>query len=114
MAAEATGAGEDTIELDRRFHDLLMAPAEMPYLRDLVEQARRRSDAFRRAHTYVIPGLSTSSNREHAGIVAAAEAGDAALATELIQRHLRNAADHLITYFVGRFDGKAGSACPDG
>lgn len=114
LAAEAAGAGEDTIELDRRFHDLLMSPAAMPYLRDLVEQARRRSDAFRRAHTYIIPGLSTSSNHEHAGIVAAAEAGDADLATELIQQHLRNAADHLITYLVGRSDGKAAAACPDG
>lgn len=114
VAAESTGPGEDTIELDRRFHDALMSPAAMPYLLDLIEQARRRSDAFRRAHTYVISGLSTYSNQEHAGILAAAEAGDAALASELIQRHLRNAADHLITYFVGRSESKEATACLDG
>lgn len=113
QAAEATRADEDTVELDRRFHDRLMAPAAMPYLRDLIEQARRRSEAFRRAHTYVIPGHSAQSNAEHAAIVEAAARGDADMAMVLIQAHLRNAADHLISYFAGRIEGKA-APCQSG
>jgi DNA-binding GntR family transcriptional regulator len=113
QAAEQAGADEDTIELDRRFHDRLMAPAAMPYLRELIEQARRRSEAFRRAHTYVIPGHSAHSNDEHAGILDAVIRGDAERAMALIQAHLRNAAAHLISYFGERLEGK-GPACRDG
>src|SRR5215213_392225 len=90
----------DLIELDRAFHDGLVAPAGMPYLRELIDQARRRSDAFRRAHTYVIPGLSASSNLEHAEILASVEQGDVPRSVERIHRHLRNAADHLIGYLA--------------
>ena len=81
----------------------------MPYLRELIDQARRRSDAFRRAHTYVIPGLSASSNREQAEILAAVEQGDVPRSVALIQEHLRNAADHLIGYLTAWTDGREGA-----
>jgi DNA-binding GntR family transcriptional regulator len=100
VAETAANDDEAVIELDRAFHDGLVAPAGMPYLRELIDQARRRSDAFRRAHTYVIPGLSASSNLEHAEIFAAVEQGDVPRSVERIHRHLRNAADHLIGYLA--------------
>lgn len=98
VEAEAAGDDEATIELDRHLHDTLVAPSQMPYLRELIEQARRRSEAFRRAHTYIIPGQSASSNEEHAEIIAAVERGDVERSVSLIERHLHNAATHLITY----------------
>ena len=104
IAETAANDDEAVIELDRRFHDGLVAPAGMPYLRELIDQARRRSDAFRRAHTYVIPGLSASSNLEHADILAAVEEGDVLRSVERIHRHLRNAADHLIGYLAAWTD----------
>jgi len=109
IAATATNDDEAVIDLDRAFHDGLVAPAGMPYLRELIDQARRRSDAFRRAHTYIIPGLSADSNREHAGIIATVEQGEVERSVELIHEHLRNAADHLITYLSAWTDGREGS-----
>jgi DNA-binding GntR family transcriptional regulator len=108
---EAASANDDeaVIDLDRAFHDALVAPAGMPYLRELIDQARRRSDAFRRAHTYVIPGLSASSNREHAEIIAAVEQSDVERSVELIQQHLRNAADHLTSYLAAWTENREGT-----
>jgi DNA-binding GntR family transcriptional regulator len=104
--AVAAGDDEATIEFDRHLHDTLIAPAQKPYLRELIEQARRRSEAFRRAHTYIIPGQSASSNKEHAAIIAAVECGDVELSVQLIHEHLHNAATHLITYFSAWTDGR--------
>lgn len=88
---------ETTIQLDQQFHDTLMAPAEMPYLLQLIVQTRRRSDVFRRAHTY-IPGRAQISNVEHADILTAVDARDGDTAERLIVEHLHNAAEHLITF----------------
>jgi DNA-binding GntR family transcriptional regulator len=96
--AAATDDVEAVIDLDRQLHDTLMSRAAMPYLQELIEQARRRSEAFRRAHTYIIPGQSTSSNEEHARIIEAVARGDAAGSVRLIHEHLHNAALHLISY----------------
>jgi DNA-binding GntR family transcriptional regulator len=98
VAAATAGDDEAVIELDRDLHDTLVSRAEMPYLQELIEQARRRSEAFRRAHTYIIPGQSRSSNEEHARIIAAVERGDVEESVQLIHEHLHNAATHLITY----------------
>lgn len=106
LEAAAAGDDEATIELDRNLHDALIAPAQMPYLRELIEQARRRSEAFRRAHTYIIPGQSASSNKEHAEIIAAVEQGDVERSVRLIHEHLHNAATHLIIYLSAWSDGR--------
>jgi len=90
-------AEETTIELDRRFHDTLMAAARMNYLLQLIVQTRRRSDVFRRAHTY-IPGRAQISNIEHAAILAAVEARNVKSAERLVIDHLHNAAEHLISF----------------
>lgn len=100
IEAEAAGDDEATIEHDRALHDTLIASAGMPYLRELIEQARRKSDAFRRAHTYIIPGRSANSNAEHAQIITAVERGDVEQSVMLIHEHLHNAATHLITYLA--------------
>lgn len=98
IAAAQADDDEAVIELDRDLHDTLVSRAGMPYLQELIEQARRRSEAFRRAHTYIIPGQSRSSNEEHARLIAAAERGDVEESVRLIHEHLHNAATHLITY----------------
>jgi DNA-binding GntR family transcriptional regulator len=100
MCSAESGSNEEaTIELDRRFHDELMDPAGMAYLQGLIKQSRQKSEAFRRAHTY-IPGRSHISNQEHAQILAAVSARDAALAERLIDEHLTNAANHLIAFLT--------------
>lgn len=96
-ALEHEGNEESTIALDREFHERLMAPARMDYLLGLIRQSRQKTEAFRRAHTY-IPGRSHISNQEHAQILQAVSARDAAQAERLIDEHLTNAANHLVAY----------------
>lgn len=96
-SAESGDNQEITIELDRRFHDELMDPAGMPYLQSLIKQSRQKSEAFRRAHTY-IPGRSHISNQEHTQILEAVSTRNTALAEQLISEHLNNAANHLIAF----------------
>ncbi|MCA9859277.1 MAG: GntR family transcriptional regulator [Thermomicrobiales bacterium] len=96
-AVESENKEEETIELDRRFHDLLMEPANMGYLQGLIRQSRQKSEAFRRAHTY-IPGRSHISNQEHRQILDAVSRRAAPLAEQLVEEHLTNAANHLIAY----------------
>lgn len=96
-ALEHEGSEEPTIALDREFHERLMAPAQMDYLLGLIRQSRQKTEAFRRAHTY-IPGRSHISNEEHEHILAAVSARDAALAEQLVDEHLTNAANHLIAF----------------
>jgi DNA-binding GntR family transcriptional regulator len=91
---------EFAIELDRQFHDTIYAAAGAPYLHDLIRQARRRSDAFRRAHVYM-PGRSRVSLQEHTALLAALAAGDRETFERLSHEHLVNAAAHLIAYVRG-------------
>jgi DNA-binding GntR family transcriptional regulator len=106
IEAARVGDDEGVIDRDRALHDTLIAPAEMPYLRELIGQQRRRSEVFRRAHTYIIPGQSASSNEEHAEIIAAVERGEVETSVRLIHEHLRNAATHLITYLAAWSNGQ--------
>jgi DNA-binding GntR family transcriptional regulator len=102
--AERVDDDEQTIEIDRRFHDVLMTPAAMPYLLDLIEQARRRAEVFRRANTYLRATHTPEANREHAAIIAAVEARDAEAAVRLTEFSLRKAAGQLIDYLTHKKD----------
>jgi DNA-binding GntR family transcriptional regulator len=88
---------EVAIELDRLFHDTVYAAAGLPFLHELIQQARRRSDVFRRAHAQ-ISGRSRVSTKEHAEFLAALVAGNRAAVERLARDHLMNAAEHLIVY----------------
>jgi DNA-binding GntR family transcriptional regulator len=103
-AAEQADDDEQTIEIDRRFHDVLMSPAAMPYLLDLIEQARRRAEVFRRANTYLRATHTPEANREHAAIIAAVEARNAEDAVRLTEFSLRKAAGQLIDYLTHKKD----------
>jgi DNA-binding GntR family transcriptional regulator len=92
-----TDTDDAAIELDRLFHDTIFAVAGMPFLHDLIQQARRRSDIFRRAHVH-LPGRSRVSTEEHAEVLAALVAGDRALVERLTREHLLHAAEDLIAY----------------
>jgi DNA-binding GntR family transcriptional regulator len=91
---------ETAIELDRLFHDTIYSAAGMPFLHDLIFQARRRSDVFRRAHAH-IPGRSRVSTEEHAEFLAALATRDRDRVERLTCAHLMNAAEHLIAYVAG-------------
>ena len=96
-ALEPEGNEESTVVLDREFHERLMAPSHMDYLLGLIRQSRQKTEAFRRAHTY-IPGRSHISNQEHAQILLAFSERDTPRAEQLVEEHLTNAANHLVAY----------------
>jgi len=89
VLAALTGdaARHDFIDADRRFHQLMYAAAGVPELFDLV---RRRSGHVDRLRLLHLPsaGKAQAVLRDHAAIVDAIEAGDAAGAQQAVRQHL--------------------------
>lgn len=89
VLAALTGdaARHDFIAADRRFHQLMYAAAGVAELFDLV---RRRSGHVDRLRLLHLPstGKAQAILREHAAIVDAIDAGDAAAAQQAVRAHL--------------------------
>ena len=85
--AGSDAARHDFINADRGFHQMMYAAAGVPELFDLV---RRRSGHVDRLRLLHLPsaGKAQAILREHAAIVDAIDAGDAALAQQAVRQHL--------------------------
>ncbi len=76
-------------ELNLRFHDRLMALSGCPRSADLYQSLVKEAHLFRR-RSLMTPAAMAESNGEHARILAAIAAGDAAAAREAAERHHLN------------------------
>ncbi len=87
IAASARGEAEDFYTANNRFHDAIAIAAGNSFLAAQTLGLRRRLEPWRRRVTWRA-GMMAASNAEHASILAALEAGDAALAAEHARAHL--------------------------
>src|SRR4030095_11040541 len=77
-------------ELNWQFHASLYAPAERPNTRGIVRRQHQQSDRYLRMQLALTHG-ETRANDEHRAIAAAARAGDAKRACQLVREHIARA-----------------------
>lgn len=85
---------EEYLDLDRRFHMLSYAGAELPYIRSTVEQLLNRTQHYRRAHATMVRENTfrlQQLHSDHHAILLAIERRDAVEASQLMQLHTRRA-----------------------
>ncbi|MFQ5558696.1 MAG: GntR family transcriptional regulator [Acidimicrobiales bacterium] len=90
-AAVTSGERRRYSELNRRLHRRLREMSRHSVAQDLVANLEDRG-AHHQFHLALMPGRSTDSLREHAAIVSAVVAGDAAGAERAMHRHLASVA----------------------
>lgn len=81
------------------FHAAVYKRANRPRTIEFVEQLRRLTDRYLYMHLEVI-GQTEHLHAEHAGILAAVESGDAALAARLTKEHLATSHDFILSYLL--------------
>jgi DNA-binding GntR family transcriptional regulator len=85
------------------FHAAVYERAGRPRMIELVERLRRLTDRYMYVHIEVI-GQMEHLMSEHLGILAAVEAGDAALTATLTREHLASSHDYLLRYLMDAQD----------
>jgi DNA-binding GntR family transcriptional regulator len=94
-AAEATSDGAEWGSLDVDFHELIYRLDDRPQLRDLIDGLLRRVDRY-----WLMLGLMLTHRavfeREHRALLEAVRNRDAALAADLLGKHLAGAAERLV------------------
>lgn len=88
-------------ELNRRFHLSLYARAGRAKLLLLVEQQLAAADRYLRFHL-AAKGREHMSQQDHRAMLKAARDHDAAAAVQVLERHLRTAADTIAAFFASR------------
>lgn len=91
---QAVRGGGDGVEEDLRFHRALAEAAGNPFLLgtlDYLAQFTRGAIGVTRANEARRADFATQAREEHAAVVAAIEAGDAARARQAAARHMNNA-----------------------
>lgn len=85
-------------DLNRTFHNTLYVPSAMAYFIEVTDNAMDRVERYIRAQLIMSDGMERAG-REHIGILEACEAGDAALAAELLRAHIIGAKMSLLEHF---------------
>lgn len=91
------------------FHAAVYQRANRPRMIELVERLRGLTDRYLYVHLEVI-GQTEHLVREHLDILAAVEAGDAALAARLVREHLATSHDFILGYLLEKEVGHAGNS----
>jgi DNA-binding GntR family transcriptional regulator len=105
-AAHALEAADDEDDADTfgvrnaAFHLALMTPCERPRLLNGIASLLDLSDRYQRA-ALRDEEHNARVREEHAALLAAARAGDAATAADLTERHVRQAGARLLGLFCG-------------
>lgn len=86
---------EDYIELNRKFHDLLVSRCESPRLLSFIQTISR---GFAQDTPLVIPGQLEKSNSEHGRIVEAILEEDAEKAADCLAKHIERTGKELVIY----------------
>ena len=106
-AREALGAGAAATGLSERahwnwvFHRSLYAAARRPFLLEQLESLWRHADRYLQ-YAWARARYEARSDQEHAQILEACVAGDAALASRLTRRHIRSAARAVERLLAGQ------------
>jgi len=90
-------------ELNWQFHASLYAPAERPITMGIVQRLHQQSDRYLRMQLALTHG-ETRANDEHRAIAAAARAGDAKRACQLVREHIAGAGRSLLEFLRRRHD----------
>lgn len=96
MAGEAEPHPRAFLELDRTFHRLFVVAAAGPRLRAMHAALEPQAERYWRVYASMPPGAPVASAAEHAGIVAALDAGDAEAAREAARRNWLGSAERLL------------------
>ena len=108
-ACEAFAASKDPMQwgdLNRALHAALYQPSALPYHLEMLGNAMDRIDRYLRAQLLMSDGMARAS-AEHAGILAACEAGDAPRAAELVHAHIAGARASFLEHLPGLVAGAA-------
>lgn len=89
---------ENLRKMDDRFHITLYEVSKRSVVTDTLRPLHRKTQRYRKL-SLSVDQRSAHSLQEHKDILAAITAGDAALASQLITQHIRNAKEHMIARF---------------
>ena len=92
IAGQAETPGDDTFELNREFHALLISRSENVIIRRMLEQLWSMPSALRMYNRQMVADHDPESMvREHELIIAALETGDGASVAEAVRSHIEKA-----------------------
>jgi DNA-binding GntR family transcriptional regulator len=84
-------------DLNWRFHSCLYEDASRPFMVSLIRSVNDRIERFLRIQLSLSAGQAVA-DREHREILAACRAGDAELASRLVNRHITDACSSLLLH----------------
>lgn len=94
-AALAAGRLEESSDLNRVFHLMLVAPTRQPLTHEVLQRLLTLAQRYVRLHLEP-HGRSSRADREHETLLAAWMAGKAARAEELVRGHIQSTYDDLV------------------
>lgn len=87
---------ENLQKMDDRFHHTIYELSQRTVIRDTLLPLQRKTQRYRKI-SIEVPQRLEKTVKEHKDIYAAMISGNAALAEELMTRHIRNAQDNMMT-----------------